>query len=336
MDGNSRIIDRLRRFYALQGHSERIAEHVSPGGHDYRPDLRIAIFRWINAHLKNDSAPVKDADDLPIDGKRLRVFPEDSDVPPDARNARIDETFVDRSELSPPTPEQWQDFKSQRLAALRALSFRPFPDRIPPAQPRETERGEAVKHQVWLGTEQGIDVAVLDWRPDRKLAPRGTLIVLNEGESLEEIPEWARSLVGEDAVVVLAPRGVGPTAWDRKSPPNYIDRAHALLGRTVDEGRVWDAAAVVRWLADDPASRRTWRIAGSRQAGVIAAYAALFEPAAAEVVVVDPLSSHHDGPIFLNVLRVLDVPGGARVAGSPATDLDRGQGRRLVADESPL
>ena len=87
MDGNARIIDRLRRLYALLGHSERVAEHVSPGGHDYRPDLRMAIFRWMNAHLKNESAPVKDADDPPIDGKRLRVFPEDNDLPPDARNA---------------------------------------------------------------------------------------------------------------------------------------------------------------------------------------------------------------------------------------------------------
>jgi len=36
---------------------------------------------------------------------------------------------------------------------------------------------------------------------------------------------------------------------------------------------------------------------------------ALRAPAVAEVVVVDPLASHRDGPIFLNVLRVLDVPG---------------------------
>ena len=98
----------------------------------------------------------------------------------------------------------------------------------------------------------------------------------------------------------------------------------------------WIAAAVVRWLADGPAPRRTWRIAGSRQAGIIAAYAALFEPAVAEVMVVDPLASHRDGPIFLNVLRVLDVPAAIGLLAPRPADLDRGQGRRLVADESPL
>ncbi len=309
MDGNARVIERLRKLYALHGHAERIGEHVSPGGHDYRPDLRMAIFGWMNAHLKNDLAPVKDAVDSPIDGKRLRVFPEDSDLPADARNARIDETFVERAKLSPPAPEQWQDFKVRRLAALRALSFRPFPERIPPARAPVKAAGEPGKQQFLLATEPFIDVAVLDLRAEHKLAQRGTLIVLNEGESPAAIPEWARSLVGEDAVVVLAPRGVGPAAWDHTSPPNYVARAHALLGRTVDQGRVYDASAVVRWLAEDSDFRRTWRIAGSRQAGIIAAYAALFEPAAAEVLVVDPPASHRDGPIFLNVLRVLDVPG---------------------------
>ena len=41
---------------------------------------------------------------------------------------------------------------------------------------------------------------------------------------------------------------------------------------------------------------------------MIAAYAALFEPRLAEIVLVDPTASHREGPIFLNVLRVLDVP----------------------------
>src|SRR5262249_809545 len=75
MDGNTRIVDRLRRLYAMLGHPELIADHVSPGGHDYRADLRVAVFRWMNRHLKHDPGPVSNADDPPIDGKRLRVFP---------------------------------------------------------------------------------------------------------------------------------------------------------------------------------------------------------------------------------------------------------------------
>jgi len=50
------------------------------------------------------------------------------------------------------------------------------------------------------------------------------------------------------------------------------------------------------------------RVIGRGQAGILAAYAALFEPSIKEVVIIDPPTSHKDGPIFLNVLRVLDIP----------------------------
>ena len=38
------------------------------------------------------------------------------------------------------------------------------------------------------------------------------------------------------------------------------------------------------------------------------AYAALFEPAINEVVIIDPPKSHMEGPHLLGVLRVLDIP----------------------------
>ena len=124
MDGNLRVIDRLRKFYAMQGHPELIAEHVSPGGHDYRPDLRMAIFHWMNVHLKNDNGPVTDAEDRPIDGKRLRVFPEDKDLPRDAINARIDESFVPRGAPAPPAPGRLGavEGRPRRRAARPAVS----------------------------------------------------------------------------------------------------------------------------------------------------------------------------------------------------------------------
>jgi hypothetical protein len=40
----------------------------------------------------------------------------------------------------------------------------------------------------------------------------------------------------------------------------------------------------------------------------VALYAALFEPGVAKLELVDPPASHKQGPTFLGVLRVLDVP----------------------------
>jgi dienelactone hydrolase len=306
MDGNLRIIDRLRRFYAMLGHAERVAEHVSPGGHDYRPDLRMAVFSWINAHLKGDRGPVEDAADQPLEGRLLRVFPEDDDLPRDARNGRIDEEFVAPAAVELPDPWSFERWRAERLAELRALSFREFPARIPPARARSKEAAAGPVRV--LETEVGIEVDVLDRRGDHAAGTPGTLLVLNEEESLEAVPAWALPIVGDGPVVVLAPRGIGATAWVRKSPPNYVERAHALVGRTVDAGRVWDAAAVLRWLSEEGVSGGTWRIAGSGAAGIIAAYAAILEPAASEVLIHQPPPSHRQGPIFLNVLRVIDVP----------------------------
>src|SRR5262249_30286251 len=126
------------------------------------------------------------------------------------------------------------------------------------------------------------------------------LIVLNEEDDLA-LPEWAKSLGGR-STVLLAPHGSGPARWTKKSPPNYVDRAHVLLGRTVESERVRAVAAHARALGEKVA------VAGRGRAGIIAAYAALFEPSIASVVAVDPPASHRDGPHFLNVLRVLDVP----------------------------
>jgi dienelactone hydrolase len=307
MDGNRRIIERLRQFYTMLDASQNIAEHVSQGGHGDRPDLRLATYRWMNAHLKQDSNPVEDAADPPIEGKRLRVFPGDRDLPGDARNATIDESFVTRPTWPLPGKNDFDEWKRARLADLRAASFRALPQRVAPARAKPPSGAEG--HQRWLETEPGIEVAVLDLRPSGQKPPdRWTLVVLNEGESLAEVPDWARPIVGDDAVVVLAPRGVGPTAWTRKNPPNYVERALELLGRTVDAGRLHDILATRGWIALEANQGVRVRLAGRGPAGILAAYAALLGSPVHEVVAVEPLASHRDGPIFLNVLRVLDIP----------------------------
>ena len=78
---------------------------VSIGGHAYREDLRQAAYRFINTHLKDDPRVVADSEvDLvtgegnkrqyPIAPEKLRVFPEDSDLPADELNTTIDQRFV--------------------------------------------------------------------------------------------------------------------------------------------------------------------------------------------------------------------------------------------------
>src|SRR5690606_10070114 len=92
------------------------------------------------------------------------------------------------------------------------------------------------------------------------------------------------------------------------NPPNYVARAHALVGRTVDSGRIWDTQAVARMLHEAEGNELTVAVAGRGPAGIIAAYAALGETSISEVFAVAPPTSHREGPHLLGVLRVLDIP----------------------------
>ena len=57
-----------------------------------------------------------------------------------------------------------------------------------------------------------------------------------------------------------------------------------------------------------PPNERTIAVVGKGRAGVLGAYAALNETSIAEAVVVDPPASHREGPQFLGVMKVLDIP----------------------------
>ncbi len=309
MDGNRRIIERLRKLYQMYDKPELVDEYVSKGGHDYRPDLREAIFRWINKHLKNDAGPVKDADFKPFPNEELRVFPTDEDLPKDALNGKIDETFVPRAQVKLPEPGRFEEWKKGVMSELREKSFRAFPERIPAAT--FVSDGGTVFRITLTAIKTELDISMFFFHI-RQEGVGGVLVVdlgekLNRAEDREHT-EWAKSLPRPESCVVLAQRGTNNVEWTHRSPPNYVERAHALLGRTVDQGRVWDIIATVRYLDAEANGKVRWTVVGRGQAGILAAYAALFEPSISEVVIIDPPTSHKEGPIFLNVLRVLDIP----------------------------
>jgi len=78
----------------------------------------------------------------------------------------------------------------------------------------------------------------------------------------------------------------------------------------VDTGRVWDVIAVARHLRAEQGGEVPVHVVGEGAAGVLAAYAALWEPEIAGAVLNDPPLSHMDdgAPQLLNVLRVCDIP----------------------------
>ncbi len=319
MDANLRVIQRLKQVYALYGAEDRVGDFVSSGGHAYREDIRKAVFRFINTYLKDDPREVTDSEvDLveteggktrhPIEPEKLRVFPTDADLPRDELNTTIDQHFVPMAQVALPERGQFDAWKSELVAELRRVTFCVFPERIPPGQRIE----QVAPQQIKLQTEPGIHLPLhrVDEAPAQAEEKRVLLLVAC-AETPEAAPAWlAQVREPGDAVYRILPRGIGPTRWTRKNPPNYVERSHVLLGRTVDTGRVWDVIAAARYLAAERNGKRPVWVLGEGGAGVLAAYAALWEPDIAGAAIVRPPSTHMDSaaPPLLNVLRVCDIP----------------------------
>lgn len=317
MDGNRRIMEKLRKCYEMydaakaQGRpSLGLEEYVSVGGHDYRPDLRIAIFKFINKHLKGDTTtPVEDsAKYTPLPGKDLRVFATDADLPKDAINARIDETFVPRAKVELPEEGRFAKWKTTRLIELKARIFRPFPKNIDP--------GESLNHPgIRVVTEPGIRASISLPGGPCKTYQTGVFVPgmmrLLDKKKAEILNTEEKRLTGDGFSIGGFLRDeVEP--WTQTSPPNYVERSHLLLGRTVDQGKVRDIIALMGNVDGEVKETNKgpiqWKVVGHGQNGILAAYAALFEPSIKEVVVIDPPKSHLEGPHFLGVLKVLDIP----------------------------
>jgi dienelactone hydrolase len=320
MDANERVIARLERFYSLFGAGERVDALVSVGGHDYRKDIRQAAFRFLNQHLKGDARPIDDSEvDLviesrertqhPIEPEKLRVFPRDSDIPEAQKNTTIDQTFVSMAKVDPPGKDGYEAWRARLLKELRRVTFHGFPERIPPARLAKTQQR---RDGLLLETEDGILVVAqrLAAPADESQVKRLVFVVASDDGKPASGSGWEEIRQNGDAVYLCRPRGGGLTAWTRKDPPNYVARAHALLGTTVDAGRVWDIVAAARYLRLHGEAPLPVVVAGDGAAGLLAAYAALLEPEIGAVHLARSPRSHMDdgAPALLNVLRVLDVP----------------------------
>lgn len=318
MDANERVIARLERFYSLFGAGDLVDAVVSVGGHDYRRDIRRAVARFLNLHLKGVPGPVNDSEiDLvagprgqeryPIEPSKLRVFPRDADVPRDAKNGSIDQTFVPAAVVDVPAPGAFAGWKKEFNARLRDHVFSSWPRPIPAA--KLVSEADGV---MQLETEPGIVLPLRRGpRPAEGSRSERILLVVSErgGETAANVIARAPgvSRPGDD-VVHLEPRGVGATRWTHKDPPNYVTRAHVLIGQTPDSGRLRDIVASARWLMAK--EHLPVVVVGTGASGVLAAFAAVLEPELAGVIAVDPPASlmDRDAPVVLNALRVLDVP----------------------------
>ena len=322
MDANERIAARMESLYSLFGAGDRFDTVVSVGGHAYRQDIREAAYRFIESHARGNARPIEDSEvdvvseggspgAYPIEPEKLRVFPTDADLPADRLNAEIDQSFVPMGTPEAPTKANFAAWKDHLRGELKRVSFGYFPDSIPVAEKVRDVEGNTER----LRSERGIEFEVRFPAAEIPRTATAVLIVLNEDDA-GTTPAWVKKALTKDQFpVFVETRGIGATRWTGGKSPHYVARSHALLGRTVDTGRVWDVIAAAKYVANHDrwkgkGEAPSVQVAGAGAAGLIAAYAALFEDSISAVKVVAPPAGHMapESPRFLNVLRVCDAP----------------------------
>ncbi|MDG2168149.1 MAG: prolyl oligopeptidase family serine peptidase [Opitutales bacterium] len=313
MDANQRLINRMESIYSLFGASDQVDAVVSKGGHSSREDIRKATYRFMNIHLKQDALPVLDSErDLvtgprgqevhPIEPEQLRVFPTDADIPKNELNTTIDLYFVPMAKLETPKPDQFDAWKKDLIGSLKEVTIRGFPKRIPAAEmARITDSGN-----ILLETEPGISITLKKVSRTAKV----DRVVLHVGQEPPHDSVVDGQFPNSTTIYKLSPRGTSDTQWTRRNPPNYVERAHVLLGQSVAEGQIRDIIATARFLKERHGEDEPLHVSGKGPTAVLAAYAALLEPSIDGALLDAPRASHmqNDCPPLLNVLRVCDVP----------------------------
>ena len=349
LDGVVRTHALVRKVYALHGAEKNLGLQITEGPHKDTQELRLHAFVWFDRFLKGENRPIADPAEKLYEPDRLKVF---DALPADEVVTRIDETFVPAA-AAPPVPasaEDWTGTRDRLLADLRAKSFGGWPANDAPldVRPGPTwSRGDATVRTYDFTSQEPFRLRLYVVGPTQSGAPTAVRVrVLGEGEwpafadalGLAERGEprdaGGRPANGDGSFTVLGekpkpdrpvafvlPRGVGPTAWtpDEKEG-THVRRRFMLLGQTLDAMRVYDVRRAVQAIRSvEPVGNAPSAIAGTGDAAVIALYASLFEPDVREVELTDPPATHRDGPDFLNVLRVLDLPAAVAVAAERST-----------------
>jgi hypothetical protein len=344
--GYRRLADKARRIYGLYGAADRFQLLETKGPHKDTPELRVGAFRWMNRWLKNERGEVHDDEVPKLTPQQLKVFdrlPTDA-INATIHESFLKAAKIELPQAPAVAREWWKGRAPQLREELSKRVFRNWPDKPPPLNARLVQdvkhdglrlraydfvSEDQVELRLWLMTAEKVDKPTLvvlnaldepgwqEWIGD--LGP-----AFKEALQLSKEPKQDAARFGQNvkmlqfhkwAFAAVTPRGIGPTLWsetnsfDGKPNGNQIRRRFALLGQTLDGQRVWDVRRALACLRTVPDLKGVslW-LQGKNDMAGIALYASLFEPDVVRLDLWHPPASHRQGPIFLNVLRVLDMP----------------------------
>jgi dienelactone hydrolase len=361
LDGVLRTHAHLRRLYALHNASNQLGLVIAPGPHKDTQDLQVPVFRWFNHHLKGEDPLIERPAVKRFRPEQLKVF---AALPADAINTNLHTTFVPWAGAAavPQSADAWHRQRDAWLAALRQKVFGGWPRESEPLALEEkfSATRDGLRLQALEFTSQphvrlrlyalqcatparparaGLRVGgtpmiayytdILRWRFAAELAEESAAFGLSAPGDEAAFAGLRQQLqTNNQALLWFAPRGLGLAAWSGDArKQTQIRRRFMLLGQTLDGMRVWDIRRALQALQ----ARDEWRglplvLSAEETLACDTLYATLFEPGVTQLDLHRLPASHHAGPDYLNVLRILDVPQAVALA------LDRCPVRLYQAD----
>lgn len=344
-DGVMRTFHKARQVYALCQRLNAWDVLIVPAGHDDTHPLQQGTFAWMHHFLKNEPLTSQDSVISFFEPEQLKVFDR---LPEDEINTRIDELFIEPApepEL-PASWNAWQEMRQSWRSQLDTLTFGGWPSsldslRLEKAYTVSTgglrfsaydfDSQTPVRLRMWIVQEEDaqpekISLSVLD-----DVSWQQWLSVLESaaGRDVAEalVGPGARSTVWptpddtalvflrerlqreNEALAFVAPRGIGPTRWTESERGYRIRRSFVLLGQTRDGMRVWDVRRTIQALRSLPAWQNArLQVEAEGVLAGISLYAAIYEPGISSLQLKDLPATHREGPILLNVRKVLDLP----------------------------
>jgi len=329
LDGVVRVHGQVREIYWLYNAEKNLGLIITEGPHKDTQELQVPAFKWFNRHFKKSDEPIAMLAEKIFEPAQLRVF---TQLPTDQVNTRIAESFVPVAS-APTIPADTAAWARQRdlwRSALVEQCFGGWPASAEPPVPvlsgrREGMPGVAVAYRFQSDSATPLDFYVLgDDQSSRK--PGIVLHVVDEGDAdLQAVrslfqgdggalPAAIQSSPRGGISIWFAPRGLAGWSGDERKQ-TQIRRRFALLGQTLDGMRVWDIRRAVQAIRAIEAYKPIpLAIEARGEMAVNAVYASLFEPGVAELTLHEPSATHRDGPHYLNVLKVMDVPAAMAMA----------------------
>ena len=321
LDGVVDVYQKTRRIYRLLGAEQNIGLAISEGPHKDTQPLRTEAFHWFERHLKGRAA----ADEVDtvaakvLDRTTMRALDR---IPADEMVTLVDHGFVEMAP-APELPENaaaWEEISAGWMTALREKVFRGWPEEGAALELKEVAReasefrGELLQFEFTSETPVRLPL-VLALPPDARPDKVSVHVVDESGwqEYSKQRFDPLRLLAVSTSypTVLVAPRGIGPTAWtDDVRERVQVRRRHMLIGQTLDGMRVWDLCRAMDALAEieNVRDRELVMIAGGKMATNVL-FASLFRDGIAGLNLAGlDESLRAGGPDYLNVLRYLDVP----------------------------